>query len=69
MEIDGLFMAAASGFGMPVAVSEIRASVAGDWVETEQTRAVTILESIQQFSLDKLRSDICTGQPSLDNQA
>lgn len=55
-----------AGIGMLGAVSEIRASVAGDWVETEQTRAVAILESIQQFSLDKLRSDLCTGQPSLD---
>ncbi|MGR5335876.1 hypothetical protein ACPV5I_10655 [Vibrio gigantis] len=58
-----------AGIGMLGAVSEIRAKVAGDWVETEQTRAVVILESVQQFSLDKLRSDICTGQPSLDNQA
>ncbi|MFA0120159.1 hypothetical protein AB4400_01840, partial [Vibrio sp. 10N.261.48.A2] len=58
-----------AGIGMLGAVSEIRAKVAGDWVETEQTRAVAILESVQQFSLDKLRSDTCTGQPSLDNYA
>ena len=41
-----------AGIGMLGAVSEIRAKVAGDWVETEQTRAVAILESVQQFSLD-----------------
>ena len=56
-----------AGIGMLGAVSEIRAKVAGDWVETEQTRAVAILESVQQFSLNKLRSDVCNGQPSLDN--
>ena len=58
-----------AGIGMLGAVSEIRAKVAGDWVETEQTRAGVILESVQQVSLDKLRSDIVKGPPSLDNQA
>ncbi|WP_261904798.1 hypothetical protein [Vibrio fortis] len=58
-----------AGIGMLGAVSEIRAKVAGDWVETEQTRAVVILESIEQFSLERLRGDVCSGQPSASDQA
>ncbi|END2490690.1 TPA: hypothetical protein ACGUPI_004698 [Vibrio vulnificus] len=55
-----------AGIGMLGAVSEIKAKIALDWQETEQVRAVSVLESIHQFSLDKLRSDICMGQVAID---
>ncbi len=59
MEIDGLFVAIIGEIGMLGAVSEFVRKWRVIGVETEQTRAVVILESVQQFSLDKLRSDIC----------
>lgn len=58
-----------AGIGMLGTVSEIKAKVASGWQETEQVRAVEVLESIHQFSLDKLRSDICMSQPSIDDVA
>ncbi|HCG8254150.1 TPA: hypothetical protein NJ905_004457 [Vibrio parahaemolyticus] len=56
-----------AGVGMLGAVSEIKAKTALGWQETEQVRAVSVLESIHQFSLDKLRSDICMGQVAIDD--
>ncbi|HGF5009551.1 TPA: hypothetical protein ACX3CR_004779 [Vibrio parahaemolyticus] len=56
-----------AGIGMLGAVSEIKAKIALDWQNTEQVRAVSILDSIHQYSLDKLRSDICAGKAATDN--
>ncbi|PNQ63040.1 hypothetical protein [Vibrio sagamiensis] len=50
-----------AGVGMLGAVSEIRSSVADNWAQTEQTRAVTILEAIQDYSVQQIKSEFCSG--------
>ncbi|HHX8301519.1 TPA: hypothetical protein ACVOZB_004404 [Vibrio diabolicus] len=57
-----------AGVGMLGAVSEIRAAVAGNWAITEQTRAVTILESVHEFSVRQIKSDMCSGLISVGGE-
>ncbi|NOI67435.1 hypothetical protein [Vibrio sp. 99-8-1] len=57
-----------AGIGMLGAVSEIRSVVAGNWAATEQTRAVTTLESIHDFSVRQIRGDMCSGITSVSGE-
>lgn len=58
-----------AGVGLLGAVSEIRSSVADDWAQTETTRALASIEAIENLSLHKLKSDICSGLSPLNGSS
>nr|VVV04034.1 hypothetical protein AW0309160_01417 [Aliivibrio wodanis] len=57
-----------AGIGLMGTVSEVRSRVATDWAETEHTRAVLSLESINNFTTTQLKNVICSGESIMSEQ-
>ncbi|WP_167512792.1 hypothetical protein [Aliivibrio finisterrensis] len=57
-----------AGIGLMGTVSEVRSRVASDWAETEHTRAVLSLESINKYTSNQLESFLCTNEKGVDEE-
>ncbi|AZL86173.1 hypothetical protein EIJ81_09310 [Aliivibrio salmonicida] len=55
-----------AGIGLMGTVSEVRSRVASDWAETEHTRAVLSLESINDYTVNQLKSFLCASEPRVN---
>ncbi|WP_167816845.1 hypothetical protein [Aliivibrio fischeri] len=56
-----------AAIGLMGTVSEVRSRVATDWAETEHTRAVTSLESINSYTVNQLKSYLCSGATGVED--
>lgn len=55
-----------AGIGLMGTVSEVRSRVASDWADTEHTRAVLSLESINDYTVNQLNSFLCANDARVD---